>query len=53
MNTKFNRECLEAHNEYRRKHGAPPLVLSEKVKIKLFALKNDIMYDMYAILYFS
>ena len=25
-------QCLHAHNEYRSKHGAPPLVISESVK---------------------
>ncbi|EFX85315.1 hypothetical protein DAPPUDRAFT_442793 [Daphnia pulex] len=25
----FSRECLDAHNVYRKKHGSPPLVLSE------------------------
>lgn len=28
---KFEEDCLNAHNEYRRKHGVPPLVLSKKL----------------------
>ena len=31
---KFNQECLEAHNEYRAKHGAAPLVLNHKVLLQ-------------------
>ncbi|XP_044732409.1 uncharacterized protein LOC123295218 isoform X3 [Chrysoperla carnea] len=27
----FANECLEAHNEYRTKHGVPPLTLSKKL----------------------
>jgi hypothetical protein len=27
----FSRECLDAHNVYRKRHGSPPLVLSEWV----------------------
>lgn len=29
--SKFELECLEAHNEYRAKHGVPPLKLSKKL----------------------
>lgn len=28
----FSEECLDRHNEYRRKHGAGPLILDEWVK---------------------
>lgn len=28
---KFEDECLRAHNEYRRKHGVPPLELNKKL----------------------
>ena len=31
----ITQQCLNAHNEYRRKHGAPPLVISDSVR-KLF-----------------
>jgi hypothetical protein len=27
-------QCLDAHNEYRRKHGASPLVISQSVSYK-------------------
>lgn len=27
----FQTECLNAHNDYRQKHGVPPLELSEKI----------------------
>lgn len=27
--TEFQQECLKAHNEYRQKHGVPPLALSK------------------------
>ncbi|XP_076264117.1 uncharacterized protein LOC143198658 isoform X2 [Rhynchophorus ferrugineus] len=27
----FENECLKAHNEYRRKHGVPPLTLSREI----------------------
>lgn len=27
----FSEECLDKHNEYRSKHGAPPLILDEWV----------------------
>jgi len=27
----FERNCLEAHNKYRAKHGSPPLVWSESL----------------------
>ena len=36
-NTNFNQECLEAHNECRAKHGAAPLVLSQKVHISFLS----------------
>lgn len=28
----FEEACLQAHNEYRRKHGAAPLVLDRQVR---------------------
>ncbi len=31
MGDKFAEDCLKAHNEYRRKHGAQPLTLNKKV----------------------
>ena len=31
MGDQFAQDCLKAHNEYRRKHGAQPLVLDQTV----------------------
>ena len=31
MPNKFQKECLDAHNEYRRQHGAPALKWSSKL----------------------
>ena len=31
MPNKFQRDCLDAHNEYRRQHGAPALKWSSKL----------------------
>ena len=31
MPNKFQKDCLDAHNEYRRDHGAPPLKWSSKL----------------------
>jgi hypothetical protein len=28
----FSQQCLQAHNDYRKKHGVAPLVLDQKVK---------------------
>lgn len=28
----FDQDCLDAHNEYREKHGVPPLLWSHKLK---------------------
>jgi hypothetical protein len=30
----ITQQCLDAHNKYRRKHGAPPMVISESVSFK-------------------
>lgn len=29
----FAEECLKAHNEFREKHGVPPLTLNQGVRI--------------------
>ena len=31
MPNKFQKDCLDAHNEYRRQHGAPALKWSSKL----------------------
>ncbi len=31
---KFQEEALKAHNDYRQKHGVPPLKLDKKVRLK-------------------
>ena len=31
MSDQFAKDCLKAHNEYRRKHGAQPLTLDATV----------------------
>lgn len=30
--TEFEKDCLKAHNEYRAKHGVPPLKWSAQLK---------------------
>ena len=39
MAEKFAQDCLKAHNEYRRKHGAHPLTLSAKVFLHNLRIK--------------
>ena len=31
---KFQEEALKSHNDYRQKHGVPPLKLDKKVRLK-------------------
>ncbi|XP_027631370.1 Golgi-associated plant pathogenesis-related protein 1-like isoform X3 [Tupaia chinensis] len=31
VSTEFNEEVLKAHNEYRKQHGVPPLMLCKKL----------------------
>ena len=37
MGDQFAQNCLNAHNEYRRKHGAKPLVLDARVLYELYS----------------
>lgn len=32
-NNTFAQECLDAHNQYRKKHAVPPMSLNKKVSI--------------------
>lgn len=42
MQNQFQKDCLEAHNEYRRQHGAPPLEWSAKLALEAEKWAKDL-----------
>lgn len=49
-NQSFVRECLEAHNQYRKKHSVPPMNLNKKVRESYLYRRRicngNILYDI-------
>lgn len=45
-NNTFVQECLEAHNQYRKKHAVPPMSLNKKVSIPEFQCKYCSVYEI-------
>ena len=42
MQNQFQKDCLEAHNEYRRQHGAPILEWSSKLALEAEKWAKDL-----------